>query len=100
MRTDPASIAFQSFMGNIETLHRTAGSGLRAFVGARGAGVAGSRRRNRQSRLVLLPARELIEMREPETHGNVMRSSGPLMAVSGSADDLKIEPAWQAQNCL
>ena len=76
-RTDPASIAFQSFMGNIEDVYIEPQwrSGLRAFVG-----YAGWSRGQLEG--------ELVEMREPENAWQrVMRSSGPLMKLLAEAPD-------------
>lgn len=90
-RTDPASVAFQSFMGNIEDVYIEPEwrSGLRAFVG-----YAGWSRGQLEGEicqkawLVLPPARELIEMDEPETAWRrIMRSSGPLMKLLAEAPD-------------
>ena len=90
-RTNPAAIAFQSFMGNIEDVYIEPEwrSGLRAFVGYAGwsrgqlEGEIGQK-----AWLVLPPARELVEMREPENAWQrVMRASGPLMKLLAEAPD-------------
>jgi putative transcriptional regulator len=90
-RTNPASVAFQSFMGNIEDVHIEPQwrLGLRAFVGYAGwsqgqlEGEIGQK-----AWLVLPPARELVEMKEPENAWRrIMRNSGPLMKLLGEAPD-------------
>ncbi|HEY5706803.1 MAG TPA: YqgE/AlgH family protein [Terrimicrobiaceae bacterium] len=90
-RTDPASVAFQSFMGNIEDVHIEPQwrLGLRAFVGY--AGWSRGQLEGEISQkawLVVPPARELIEMKDPEnTWRRIMRSSGPLMKLLAEAPD-------------
>jgi putative transcriptional regulator len=90
-RTNPASVAFQSFMGNIEDVHIEPQwrLGLRAFVGYAGwsqgqlEGEIGQK-----AWLVLPPARELVEMKEPENAWRqIMRNSGPLMKLLAEAPD-------------
>ena len=90
-RNNPASVAFQSFMGNIEDVHIEPlwRPGLRAFVGYAGwskgqlEGEIGQK-----AWIVLPPARELIEMQEAEnTWRHVIRNSGPLMKLLAEAPD-------------
>jgi putative transcriptional regulator len=90
-RTNPASVAFQSFMGNIEDVYIEPQwrRGLRAFVGYAGWSRGQLEGEIEQKAwLVLPPARELIEMDDPEgAWRRIMRSSGPLMKLLGEAPD-------------
>jgi putative transcriptional regulator len=78
-------------MGNIEDVHIEPQwrLGLRAFVGYAGwsqgqlEGEIGQK-----AWLVLPPARELVEMKEPENAWRqIMRNSGPLMKLLAEAPD-------------
>ena len=90
-RTNPASVAFQSFMGNIEDVHIEPQwrPGLRAFVGYAGWSQGQLEGEiDQKAWLVLPPVRELIEMKEPENAWRrVMRTSGPLMKLLAEAPD-------------
>jgi putative transcriptional regulator len=90
-RTNPASVAFQSFMGNIEDVHIEPQwrFGLRAFVGYAGWSQGQLEGEIEQKAwLVLPPARELIEMKDPDNAWRgIMRSSGPLMKLLAEAPD-------------
>ena len=90
-RTNPATVAFQSFMGNIEDVHIEPQwrPGLRAFVGYAGWSQGQLEGEiSQKAWLVLPPARELIEMKEPEgAWRRIMRNSGPLMKLLAEAPD-------------
>jgi putative transcriptional regulator len=90
-RLNPASVAFQSFMGNIEDVHIEPQwrRGLRAFVGYAGWSQGQLEGEiDQKAWLVLPPARELIEMKEPENAWRrIMRSSGPLLKLLAEAPD-------------
>ena len=90
-RQDPATVAFQSFMGNVENVHIDPEwqPGLRAFVGY--AGWSRGQLESeiaQQAWLVLPPARQIIEMENPDTAWrDIMRQSGPLMKILAEAPD-------------
>ena len=90
-RTDPTEVAFQSFMGDIGSVHIETEwhSGLRAFVGYAGWSQGQLESEIAQKAwLVLEPAREIIEMENPETAWRtIMRNSGPLMKLLAEAPD-------------
>ena len=90
-RLNPASVAFQSFMGNIEDVHIEPQwrRGLRAFVGYAGWSQGQLEGEiDQKAWLVLPPARELIEMKEPDNAWRrIMRSSGPLLKLLAEAPD-------------
>lgn len=90
-RTNPTSVAFQSFMGNVEHIQIDPEwrSGLRAFIGYAGwesGQIEGEIAQN--AWIVLSPTRELIEMRDPENSWHeIMRHSGPLLRLLAGAPD-------------
>lgn len=90
-RENPREVAFQSFMGNIENVHIEPKwhDGLRAFVGYAGWSQGQLEHEIAQKAwLVLQPAREIIEMGNPETAWrNIMRNSGPMMKMLAEAPD-------------
>lgn len=90
-RTNPTSVAFQSFMGNIENIQIGSEwkSGLKAFVGYAGWSRGQLEGEIAQKAwIVLSPTRELIEMPEPENAWrDIMRRSGPLMRLLAEAPD-------------
>jgi|SRR6478672_3665460 putative transcriptional regulator len=85
------AVAFQSFMGNVEDVHIEPEwrPGLRAFVGYAGWSQGQLEGEIEQKAwLVLPPARELIEMKDPENAWRqIMRGSGPLMKLLAEAPD-------------
>ncbi len=90
-RTNPAAVAFQSFMGSVESIQISSEwkAGLRAFVGYAGwtRGQLESEIAQR-SWIVIAPTRELIEMPRPENAWrDVMRHSGPHMRLLAEAPD-------------
>jgi putative transcriptional regulator len=90
-RTDPAEVAFQSFMGNVENIqiHAEWRTGLRAFVGYAGWSQGQLESEIAQNAwLVLSPTRELIEMRDPDNAWkDVMRQAGPHLRLLAEAPD-------------
>ncbi len=90
-RDDPTEVAFQSFMGNIDSVHIEPEwhGGLRAFVGYAGWSQGQLESEIAQKAwLVLQPVREIIEMENPETAWrSIMRSSGPMMKLLAEAPD-------------
>ena len=90
-REDPTEVAFQSFMGNIESVHIEPEwhGGLKAFAGYAGWSQGQLESEIAQKAwLVLQPVREIIEMEEPETAWRtIMRHSGPLMKLLAEAPD-------------
>lgn len=90
-RTDPATVAFQSFMGKIEDVQIEPEwqNGLRAFVGY--AGWSRGQLENEIAQdawIVAEPTRELIEMSDPDDAWMaVMRGLGPLMRLLAEAPD-------------
>lgn len=90
-RDNPAAVAFQSFMGNIENVHIDPEwhGGLRGFVGYAGWSQGQLESEIAQKAwLVLQPARDLVEMANPETAWrDIMRSSGPVMKLLAEAPD-------------
>lgn len=90
-RDQPASVAFQSFMGNIENVHIGPEwhDGLRAFVGYAGWSQGQLEGEIAQKAwLVLQPERELIEMTNLENAWReIMRNSGPVMKLLAEAPD-------------
>ncbi len=90
-RTDPTTVAFQSFMGNIESIQigQEWLCGLRAFVGYAGWSKGQLEGEIAQKAwIVLSPTQELIEMPEPENAWrNIMRKSGPLLRLLSEAPD-------------
>lgn len=90
-RNDPTDVAFQSFMGNVESVHIEPKwhGGLRAFVGYAGWSQGQLESEIAQKAwLVLQPVQEIIEMENPETAWrSIMRNSGPLMKLLAEAPD-------------
>lgn len=90
-RTNPAAVAFQSFMGNVENIQINAEwkTGLRAFVGYAGWSQGQLEGEIAQKAwLVLSPTRELIEMPDPENAWrDIMRHSGPQLRLLAEAPD-------------
>ena len=90
-RSDSGTVAFQSFMGNIDNvqINEEWRDGLRAFVGYTGwseGQLEGEIAQN--AWLVLPPSRELIEMGDPEKAWlTIMRNSGPLLRLLAEAPD-------------
>ncbi len=90
-RQDPSSVAFQSFMGNVEHVQIDPEwqPGLRAFVGYAGwsRGQLESEIAH-QAWLILPPERRIIEMRNPETAWReIMHQAGPMMKILAEAPD-------------
>lgn len=90
-RTNPATVAFQSFMGNVESIQISSEwkTGLRAFVGYAGWSRGQLEGEIAQKAwIVVSPTRELIEMPKPENAWrDVMRHSGPHMRLLAEAPD-------------
>jgi putative transcriptional regulator len=90
-RTNPAAVAFQSFMGNVENIQINAEwkAGLRAFVGYAGWSRGQLEGEIAQKAwIVLSPTRELIEMPDPENAWReIMRHSGPHLRLLAEAPD-------------
>lgn len=90
-RTEPATVAFQSFMGNVENIQINAEwkDGLRAFVGYAGWSKGQLEGEIAQKAwIVLSPTRELIEMTDPENAWrDLMRNSGPHLRLLAEAPD-------------
>ena len=90
-RTNPSTVAFQSFMGNIDNIQINSEwrQGLRAFVGYAGWSRGQLEGEIAQKAwLVLSPTREMIEMAEPENAWrDIMRNSGPLLRLLAEAPD-------------
>ena len=90
-RTDPAVVAFQSFMGNIEDVQIEPQwkQGLRAFAGYSGWSQGQLESEIAQKAwVVLAPAREIIEMEDPQgLWRQIMRQAGPLMKLLAEAPD-------------
>lgn len=90
-RTNPTSVAFQSFMGQVENIQISAEwkPGLRAFVGY--AGWSRGQLENeiaQKAWIVLAPTRELIEMPDPaNAWRDIMRNSGPHLRLLAQAPD-------------
>jgi putative transcriptional regulator len=90
-RTNPATVAFQSFMGNVENIQINAEwrDGLRAFVGYAGWSRGQLEGEIAQKAwIVLSPTRDLIEMPDPENAWrDLMRHSGPHLRLLAEAPD-------------
>lgn len=90
-RENPSSIAFHSFMGQIESVEIEPEwrPGLRAFVGY--AGWSEGQLENeiaQKAWLVLSPNQTLVEMEDPENAWReIMRHSGPLLRLLAEAPD-------------
>ena len=89
-RTNPASMAFQSFMGNIEDVHiEPQWRSACAHSSDTQAGARAARRRNRPESLAGSPAGARTHRDEGARKrlATVMRSSGPLMKLLAEAPD-------------
>jgi putative transcriptional regulator len=90
-RDNPAAVAFQSFMGNVESIQigEEWRRGLRAFVGYAGWSQGQLEGEIAQKAwIVLSPTRELIEMTEPEDAWKlIMRHSAPHLRLLAEAPD-------------
>ena len=90
-RNNPSAVAFQSFMGNIDDVHIEPQwrSGLRAFIGYAGWSRGQLEGEIAQKAwLVLPPAREIVEMEDPEAEWRrIMHTSGPLLKLLAEAPD-------------
>lgn len=90
-RSNPSAVAFQSFMGNVESIQISSEwkTGLRAFVGYAGWSRGQLEGEIAQKAwIVIEPTKDLIEMPKPESAWReVMRHSGPHMRLLAEAPD-------------